>query len=277
MNGINCPICNVNQDINLVKTVNVLPKKKLKLDLIKCTNCQHDFFFTTEHHQKIIETIYNDSYKGYRKDNVFETNLKRICKEILPPANKDVQILDVGCGRGDFLFLVNQMGYKSMGIDISTDAKDICLERGLNAVSGDFLDYEFSDKMNVITFWDVMEHLRYPFKFLKRASELISPDGIIVIKVPFFNKTSLFLASISPLMARSLLGAPDHIQFYSKSSLNKLARNCGLDVVELKSIGSIRSKPNMGLGFNYFKQKVISTIKGISGDGNYLIVLKKNS
>lgn len=272
---MNCPICTSDQSLNVIKDVNIVPRKRLNLKLVECVQCNHKFFFTSESDQRIIEESYDASYEGYRKDVVFESNLQKICGRLLKPANGRSKVLDVGCGRGDFLDLSTRLGYLPLGIDVSESAKEICLSRGLDAVAGDFLKFDFKDKFDVITFWDVMEHLQFPRRFISRAGELLNDGGVILIKVPYFSKLSLSFASRVPVLARVLLGAPNHIQFYTKKSLNVLGYRSGLQKIHIERIGSIRGEINhRGLGHR-LKKAGISFVKGVFGDGNYLVVLEK--
>jgi SAM-dependent methyltransferase len=274
---MDCPVCHADQHVKVVRKVNVLPKKKVNLPLLNCIKCDHKFFFTLESDQKIIEEAYGDHYQGYRKDIVFEENLKKICNRFLRAGQANLQVLDVGCGRGDFLALSKSMGYSSLGIDVSVTARDICASRGLEAVAGDFLQYQFDKTFDVVTFWDVLEHLQFPEKFISRAAALLNDGGIILIKVPYFSKLSLLLASRIPVMARVLLGAPDHIQFYTKNSLKNLGNRSGFIKVRIESIGSIRGADRKKSFAQRFKKNIISFVKSVFGDGNYLVVLQKGS
>ena len=91
--------------------------------------------------------------------------------------------------------------------------------------------------------WDVLEHLREPSKFLERARKLLKDEGWLVLKLPGFNPRTFDYIKLNSSLAGALLGAPDHIQYFTHKSLHHLLINCGFHNIKFYQRSSFRSKP----------------------------------
>ena len=76
-----------------------------------------------------------------------------------------------GMADRELLAAAAEAGFEAHGLDISEAAAEMCRARGLRAVSGDFLTAETDAPFDVITMWDVIEHLPDPVSFVRRAVE----------------------------------------------------------------------------------------------------------
>ena len=146
-------------------------------------------------------------------------------------------VLDVGCSTGAFLYhLKTQGNYRAVGTDISKPALDYARSRGLEIISGPFLDYDFGElRFDAITFWAVIEHLLEPGMFLRKAACLLKPGGHCFILVP--NMKSL---------AVRLLGAnyryifPQHVNYFTATALRRFSQG---ENVQLVATGSMHFNP----------------------------------
>lgn len=98
------------------------------------------------------------------------------------------RILDVGCGRGEFLELMREAGIEATGVDIDPAMIEHCRGKGLeNAEIGDAADYvaDLPDQsLGAIFAAQVIEHLPYPelVRFLRTAREKLTPGGLLVVE-----------------------------------------------------------------------------------------------
>jgi cyclopropane fatty-acyl-phospholipid synthase-like methyltransferase len=105
------------------------------------------------------------------------------------PKDKNSRILDVGCGRGQFLISCTTGGYTEVeGVDLSESNVDFCLANGLNAKRVDGLLYlkENPNTFDVIVCNDVIEHLTKDeaFEFLIAIKNALKDNGTFIVKVP---------------------------------------------------------------------------------------------
>ena len=77
-------------------------------------------------------------------------------------------VLDVGCSSGAFLYQLKQRhpnDYQILGTDVSTAPLEHAAKMGVPVARGNFLDYNFTEQFDAVTFWAVMEHLFEPRLF----------------------------------------------------------------------------------------------------------------
>lgn len=260
-----CPICNLDSHTRYVNR-GLTFTGGLALDILKCQSCSHHWMPTTDQQQAKIETGYGQSYVCFRTDEVFnQVVTKELENRLSVVAAPPCSLLDVGCGAGEFLLTASQSGYDCLGVDVSQDGVNIAKQKGLHAEAYDFLNHEFGRKFKVITMWDVMEHLKSPAAFLHRAASLLDDDGILVLKIPSFGNLNFHLLNYFPTRSGILLGAPDHIQYFTPHSLNKLLSRCGFEQAIWFQSKKFRSKPpnaSLRRKISRFAQRVAGQLAG---------------
>jgi SAM-dependent methyltransferase len=124
-----------------------------------------------------------------------EDHVKLLLEKFLAYFKKDGKILDLGCGRGEFLELLKEKGFEAAGIDINDQMVRICKDKGLDCEKADILEklaHYDDNTLGGIFSSQVIEHL--PPAYLKRMIELsyfkIRPQGSIVLET--INPTSVF-------------------------------------------------------------------------------------
>ena len=103
------------------------------------------------------------------------------------------KVLDVGCGRGDFLSLVKEKGARPFGIDIDKEAIKTAKNRlkvdEIKVLSWDKLGEDgFWKGFDLITSFDVLEHVSSPNKFLSTVKTILKPGGLVCITVPRWDR-----------------------------------------------------------------------------------------
>lgn len=215
------------------------------------------------------EAEYDEEYAGFRKDTRLHSALEREIRDrFLPRLPSRGTILDVGCGNGDFLALVEDSGFKPIGLDVSPAAVRMCRERGLWAEAGDFLTMSLS-QVDAITMWDVIEHIPDPVAFFSRASELLRPGGFLVLKTPAVSGLSFRLVGFVPRAAGTLLHIPSHIEFFSEPSVRLAAERAGLEVFELVRIGGMREPRRAGSMKKQLARTTRRVVDWLGGNSNF--------
>lgn len=129
--------------------------------------------------QNLQQTSTEESYKSYL--SFFKTY-------ILPhlPENKGMKILDIGCGPGHLLYVLNKEGYKNcLGIDSSQTQIDNAKKKLDNVVLRDALQYlsEHKNEFDIITMFDFVEHFdkKTLFTLLKLVNHSLRTNGLVII------------------------------------------------------------------------------------------------
>jgi len=168
---------------------------------------------------------------------------------------KTGNILDVGCGLGYFLKRVSSVpGWTPYGSEISKPAVDFAKIhlRLSNVYSGRLEDAPLHDiAFDVVTLWDVIEHLPEPYPLLDRIFHLLKPRGILFLHTPNVRvqlaKARLKRAIKGMDPSTHYLEAKDHVHLYSPRTLPLLLNRCGFfDVrfIHLPPIQSVSGSQN---------------------------------
>ena len=131
-----------------------------------------------------------DSYKYVGFEDQFRGSTEQIrarLVEYLPLFDGASDVLDVGCGRGEFLDLLRERGIGGRGLDINHEMVEVCRGRGLEADEGDALGYLSSlpdDSLGGIFAAQVVEHLEpdYLMRFLDTAYHKARSGSKIVLE-----------------------------------------------------------------------------------------------
>ena len=124
---------------------------------------------------------FEDQFRGSAED------VRARLLEYVPLFAGASDVLDVGCGRGEFLRLLAEHGVRARGIDLNEAMVDVCRDQGLSATVADLLPYLRSvpdGSLGGLFAAQVVEHLQpgYLTQFLDVAVEKLRPGAVIVLE-----------------------------------------------------------------------------------------------
>ena len=96
------------------------------------------------------------------------------------------RILDAGCAFGGFLMEMRARGWECTGVEPFADAAAFCSEQlGIYVLAGGLDHAELPEnQFDVITLWEVIEHLSQPVRALRRAASLARPGALLALTTP---------------------------------------------------------------------------------------------
>lgn len=108
---------------------------------------------------------------------------------ILPPANKpegEGKLLDFGCGSGNYLARMRALGWDVLGVDLSARAAGIARDAfQVPVVVGTIPSSALAPRsFDLVTAWEVLEHVQRPRQTLAGIRSLLRPGGRFVLTVP---------------------------------------------------------------------------------------------
>lgn len=137
--------------------------------------------------------IKESKYFSARNVDVSFYDLYKIPKYLLKvlPQNKEANILDIGCGLGQYLNEITKMGYtKTLGIDISDESIKACTEKGINVIKiEDVITFSktVTEKYDFITMSHVLEHVdkdKIIDTLIAIKTYLLKEGGAFVVMIP---------------------------------------------------------------------------------------------
>lgn len=144
-------------------------------------------------------------------------------------------LLDVGCGRGDYLKAMRQLGWNVCGLDLSPRAVEATRRQGIPASQGRLRDLDWpAGSIDVITFLDSFEHHPDPLETLHAAARLLRKDGSLIIRFPNFD--AFWRRVFGPCWAD--IAVPRHLYHYTPATLSRLVQRCGFSVDQVYTLPS---------------------------------------
>ncbi|NQU73730.1 MAG: class I SAM-dependent methyltransferase [Candidatus Omnitrophica bacterium] len=253
-------------------------------NVVKCKKCS--FIYTNPLIISNTET-YNDPSDYFSSSTVDPETLFKSTLALIEKHARKGNILDIGCGKGEFLNISKKRGWEAYGLEPSVNLAKFGLEKySLNVVSTPLKDAGYPDRFfDVVVLNMVLEHVDDPKEFLSEIRRVLKKDGVLFIEVPNMDSLMLKMATIyfrlrgkewSPLL--SPLHHPFHCYGYNTSSLGYLLNSRGFDVrrklVRDSGLRGFRHDSG-GTGVEKFVRNALTRLAGLIGKGDVLMVLAK--
>jgi len=169
-----------------------------------------DYISHTDSKRNLFERVYH---------LIRSRALKKKLRLINSFGNESKQLLDVGCGTGDFLKIALTDGWTVTGIEPNEQARKIAnVKTNQNVFEINHLDNLKEHSFDVITLWHVLEHLPKLDTHIQLFRKLLKPNGLLIIAVP--NYKSYDAAHYKEFWAA--YDVPRHLWHFSRKSINKL-------------------------------------------------------
>ena len=137
----------------------------------------------------LLDSLYcslEDQFRGTRED------IKEKARSYLPmlgDANITTDIVDIGCGRGEWLEVLKEARLAARGIDTSRVMIEECKRRGLQASEGEAITYlrsQANNSLSAITAFHFVEHLPLEtlISFLDEIARTLKPGGVVILETP---------------------------------------------------------------------------------------------
>jgi len=209
-------------------------------NIVQCSGCGL-LYENPREPEEIIETRYEQVedavYEREKEGRVrtYQGMMPAIEKYSRPPG----RVLDIGCYLGVFLDVARQRGWQTVGVEPSAWAAERTRQRGHEVINAPLRLSNLSpESFDLITLWDVIEHLHDPLGQLREIHGLLRPGGT-------FALTTMDTGS---LYAKMCGGAWPwymrmHLYYFTRGTLARMLEEAGFEVLEIeraKRIVSLR-------------------------------------
>ena len=240
-----CPVCGQTGAREWLRAPDRLHGRDEQYMLMRCTECAivwlHDppspgqmhLHYTDAYHKIISAGGDNSPHRWHDR------------KATLAQHKQSGTLLDMGCSSGSFLESLKGQPWKLYGIEMSAEgARTAEARSGAEVFVGDIPDAPFAPQsFDVISCFDVLEHLYEPKRVLDCVARWLKPGGIFYVLVPNIDSAE---ARVFKTYWHGL-ELPRHLFHYSPASLKFLAESVGLRGVSIET----RRNPAVGTGLRY--------------------------
>lgn len=198
--------------------------------IVQCKECGYTYVNPRIDADELIgayDAVEDETYLAARlgRELTFRKHLQALEKQIGPANGRS--LLDVGAYVGVFVEVAESAGWQAWGVEPSAWASAQAQRRGLHVIHGTQEADALQDKQfEVITMWDVIEHVDDPSGEMARAYELLQPGGVLVVHT----------MDIDSLTAR-VLGKrwpwymDMHIHYFSRRTMHAMLQKNGFEIV----------------------------------------------
>jgi SAM-dependent methyltransferase len=184
-----------------------------------------------------LYAAFEDQFRGDPKE------IRERLKYYLPffqEAGKTTDILDLGCGSGDWLDLLRDKGLQARGVEINTVMLDACRARQLEVVESDMLAYLRGlpdNSVNVITAFHLIEHIPFEtmLELFDEVRRVLRSGGLVMLETP--SPENLVVA------ACNFYSDPTHHKPVYPHTLTFVLKNLGFNDVRLQFLHPVEGSP----------------------------------
>src|SRR4030042_3840859 len=172
-----CPLCNSSSTKKIFK--------EETREIVTCKRCSM-VYVNPRPTSEAIKQLYSTGISRWttskeyidKKTPFFEDLLSRV--QMIKNGGK---ILDVGCGIGLFLKLARENEWEAYGVDISNEDVKYAREKfRLNVHLGGLIEANYPEEFfDVVTMWDVIEHMADPLSHFKEIKKILKKGGYLFI------------------------------------------------------------------------------------------------
>ncbi len=220
MEAINCPICETN-DISPLYMKN-------GFNIVKCKICGLIYVNPRPSPEELKEKYAGDYSQGYiDKKESKRKRAKKIVRKICR-LKRGGNFLDIGCSAGFILEAARERGFTTFGCEISPIALKFAREELNLNVKAPFLEEANypSEYFDVITMYNLLEHIPNPGTFLREVNGILKKNGIVEIWTPNIGHIK---SRIKKDRWNNLI-PPDHLFYFTIKTIKMLLKKYGLKI-----------------------------------------------
>lgn len=186
-----CPVCAGGKirSFMVVGDNGHLRRADVRLPLWLCPDCDI-FFLNPPPPAHVGREYFAGAYASERPKSLYydDTFKDRVSNQrldlIAEQGAAGGRLLDVGCGKGQFVAVARQRGWEAWGVELDAGACDHARnELGLQTVLNGSLDHpDLPASFDVVTLWDVIEHVPDPVSLLQQVHDRLATGGLLVVR-----------------------------------------------------------------------------------------------
>lgn len=222
--------------------------EKYGFTFVECGKCK-TLFTNPRPTEKHLAEYYAQSkcYKHYN-DVIFPQTEKERSQKIFAPRAKKIvdmcrqyatsagSMVDIGAGFGTFCDEIRKLSYfeRIIAVEPCHALAANCRARGFEVYESMVEDLSL-DNIDVVTCFELVEHLFSPHKFIVACSRLLPTGGFLFLTTPNVKGFDMVILREE----NDNIIAPNHINIFNPRSITSLLTKCGFEIVELETPGEL--------------------------------------
>ena len=215
---------------------------------VKCDRCQmvytnprpsmellRDFYVQSQNYAYWNDHIFPAS-ETVRREKIFRPRAERILGYCQRFGKRGGALLEVGAAFGTFCEEMRSLNWfdRIVAIEPTPNLAETCRKRGLEVLETSIEEAPQQEIADVVTAFEVIEHLFCPNDFIAKCRDLLTPSGILVITCPNVSGFDLLTLGV-------LSGSFDHehLNYFSPSTLSSLLKRNGFDILAAETPGAL--------------------------------------
>lgn len=208
----------------------------IHLPIVRCrvcglvyTNPRREARAIRDTYEQVVDITYLQESRG--RELTFGRHLRALEAIVAPTNNR--RLLDIGCYTGVFLEIAEGRGWQTWGVEPSHWAANEARQRGLRVFTGTLAEAGFSDgHFDVVTMWDVIEHLTVPLDDLREIHRVLKPWGLLCIHILDIE------SPIARIMGQRWPWLMEmHLYYFSQQTLFRMLEQGGFQPLEARTQG----------------------------------------
>ena len=228
--------------------------------IVRCTNAECRMMYVNPRYPDavILEGYEGADDQGHDTQHesrvlTFLRSLEKTCGAVAEA--RRCKALDVGCAGGAFVEAARRYGYDATGLEPSRQLAASARARGLNVIQGTLDSFHPSEKYDVVSLWDVLEHVTDPIATLKACRALLNPKGVLIVNYPDSGTWQAKMAGKNFWWFLSV-----HLHYFDRHSIRVILEKTGFELFSTRrhfqqlqlgylfEVGRIYSPPLASLG-----------------------------
>lgn len=220
--------------------------------IVRCRQCGL-IYVNPRYREDVLEQLYTAEYydhDGIKNGQAFfgyddyiadEENIRITFVKRLKTIERFVRkgkLLDIGCATGFFLDLARTRGWEVVGSEVSAFAAQYARDRfGLDVHIGPLKDLHFdAETFDVVTMWDVIEHVADPLGDLQEVWRILRKDGLLSLITPDCGSP---IARLLGKRWEEMRRVREHIYFFSKRTMTEMLHRTGFEVLKIENADKV--------------------------------------
>lgn len=238
-----CKICgSENIDIiynDLIRDGGLGQYTKKPIKIFQCKNC--DVIWHDNEIADVKEYYETEEYRNELEGSSEEEKFYELHdKETLDKLNytgttifRNKVVADIGCGCGAFLDYISGVAREVVAVEPSLKYRNIMSRKGFSTYSyADEAKKLYANKIDVITSFDVIEHVQSPESFIKDVYDLLTVGGKAIIGTP--TDAPIMRSLLGKDYEKKLLFSTQHLWILSEKNLRMISEKCGFKNIDIK-------------------------------------------